>query len=121
MNYMFSILSFGALACLTLNVASADVPDLKSSVSGKFVEDVSRDVAQWHNVAQPKCKFEKLVGADIVQKTEKGTTEHWTIQACEQQQFTYRVFVIHNDNGTITDVVGNVDKPALTPAEPEKK
>jgi hypothetical protein len=121
MKHATSMLSIAVLLCATQGYAMAGTPELHTSVSGKFVEEVTADVAQWHNVAQPKCKFEKVVGAEIAKKDEKGSTEHWTIQACEHREFTYRVFVIHNDNGTITDAVGDIDKPALTPAEPEKK
>lgn len=120
MKLVISILSFVVLLCAMQGYAMA-ATELHTSVSGKFVEEVTADVAQWHNVAQPRCKFEKIVGAEIFKKDEKGTTEHWTVQACDHKQFTYRVFVIDNANGTITDAVGDIDKPALTPAEPEKK
>jgi len=81
---------------------------LHTTVSGRNVEDVSRDVQGWHDMQHSKCKFLRVISADVVTATPGAVTEHWIIEACNQQQFTYRVYIVRG-NGSITDAVSNAD------------
>ena len=81
--------------------------DLHTSVSGNNIADVTRDVAEWHDAKHSECKFARVISAEVVKREDKSATEHWTIQACNEQQFTYQVYVIFGD-GAITDMVSDV-------------
>lgn len=74
------------------------------------VADVTRDIVEWHAMRHPDCKFEKVVGAQIIKREKDGVTEHWTIQACDGKKFIYSVGVLPAEGG-VTDFVGDVETP----------
>jgi hypothetical protein len=112
---VFGLVTFAAQAQML--GMSAPVSALHTTVSGRNVEDVSRDVQGWHDMQHPSCKFVRVVSAEVAARSPKDVTEHWTIQACKEQQFTYRVYIIPS-NGTITDSVSNVDGSPFTREKP---
>jgi hypothetical protein len=81
---------------------------LGTSVTGRNVNDISRDVQGWHNMQHADCAFNRVLGANIVKKESGSVVEHWTIEACNNQQFTYRVFIMFHQGG-ISDSVSNID------------
>lgn len=99
-------------AGITLNPAP-----LHTTVSGRNVADISRDVQGWHDEQHADCKFVKVVAAEVITQEPTSIVEHWTIEACKNQQFTYRVFIIPG-TGALTDMVSNVDGSPATPAKP---
>jgi len=107
--------SFALLASLFIAFCSAPVPvsadALTTSVKGRNIQDISRDVQQWHDAQHADCKFSAVTQATVVEKNGDSTTEHWTIKACNDQEFTYKVFIMSRQGG-ITDMVSNVDGSA---------
>ena len=95
-------------ACFSSGFSDALAADLHTSARGRNVDDLTRDVAQWHDSKHPDCKFAKVVGAEIVKQESDSITEHWTIQACEGKQFTYRVYILRG-SGAMTDMVSDVE------------
>jgi hypothetical protein len=90
---------------------------LHTSVSGRNVADITRDVQGWHDMQHANCKFARVLGAEIVSQDEKSITEHWTIEACKQQAFTYKVYIIRSSQA-LRDMVSNVDGSAVEPTKP---
>jgi len=91
---------------------------LDTVVSGRHVQDVSRDVQQWHDMQYPKCAYEKVLGTKIVKSESNSSTEHWTIGACEGKSFTYKVLIMQFSNGGIGDSVFNVDDSPMKTNNP---
>jgi hypothetical protein len=81
---------------------------MDTSVSVHQTGNIIRDIVQGHAMKHPDCPFQKVSGAKIVKRDKDSVTEHWTIQACDGKQFTYRVFIIPHEGG-ITDSVGEVE------------
>jgi hypothetical protein len=111
---MLGVITFAAQAQM-LGIA-APVSALHTTVSGRNVGDISKDVQGWHDMQHPNCKFVRVLSAEEAEKSPDGVSEHWTIEACERQQFTYRVYIIKS-NGAITDSVSNVDGSPLVHAK----
>lgn len=78
-----------------------------TAVPNAQIPNVLRDVAQWHDVQHPDCKYKQPVGS-VRAEGEEGDEEHWTIVGCDGRQFTYRVSVISQHRGGVTVLVGNV-------------
>ena len=53
-----------------------------------------RDVAGWHNAQPPDCPFVRPVVAEIIRDEGDAVVEHWTIEACQSRNFTYRVYLL---------------------------
>ena len=81
----------------------------ETAVPNAQIRAVLRDVTQWHDMQHPDCVYSKSLGSVTVEKSDKGTVEHWSIEACSGKKFTYRVSVFPSPNGGVTDMVSNVD------------
>lgn len=97
--------------------ASAAPEALHTTVSGHNVEDITRDVQGWHDMQHADCQFVRVLGAEVVSQDTKSVTEHWTIEACKRQTFTYKVFIIPG-TGAITDAVSNLDGSPIGSGKP---
>ncbi len=93
--------------------SSSPSASLHTSVPESGIDAITRDVQQWHEFQHPNCKFAAVTAADVVSQTEKTTVEHWTITACQQQEFTYKVLILRNTHGAWSDAVSNVDESPL--------
>ncbi|HEV2701840.1 MAG TPA: hypothetical protein VGV09_09435 [Steroidobacteraceae bacterium] len=87
---------------------SAASVSISTSVRGRNVDDIARDVREWHDVAHKDCQATRVVTAQIISQQGQWTVEHWTVEACGAQRFTYRVMIQRTATG-IADAVGNVD------------
>ncbi|KGQ19262.1 hypothetical protein LF41_2908 [Lysobacter dokdonensis DS-58] len=74
---------------------------------------VTRDVAGWHNRQHDDCRFKKLLGTSVLETGDGDSTEKWTIEACDGRQFSYQVFVIPAPDGSIADMVSNLDEAPI--------
>jgi hypothetical protein len=93
----------------------ASTPEsLHTTVSGRNIADITRDVQGWHDMQYADCKFVKVLGAEVVSQDEKSITEHWTIEACKQQSFTYNVLIVRNPHA-LSDAVSNLDGSSAKP------
>jgi hypothetical protein len=90
---------------------------LHTTVAGRNVADITRDVQGWHDMQHADCKFVRVLGAEVILQDERSVTEHWTIEACKQQAFTYKVFIVRNPDA-LSDAVSNVDGSPLQPSKP---
>ena len=94
-----------------------------TAVPNSQISAVTRDVAQWHDMQNPHCRFVRAVGSRLVEKTFEHSVEHWTIAGCSGQQFTYVVTVLDSSGGGVTNMVSNVDGSPIgadnEPAEPD--
>jgi hypothetical protein len=89
---------------------SALPPALQTIVAGGNVADVSSDIQSWHDTQHPDCKFVKVLSASVIEQEQRFVTEHWTIEACKQQSFTYKVWLMP-DPKVLVDAVLNLDTP----------
>jgi hypothetical protein len=90
---------------------------LNTTVSSRNINDISRDVQQWHDIKNPSCKYVRVIGAEIIKNEQKNTVEHWTIEGCQKKQFTYRVLILSYQGG-ISDMVSNVEETSVAPQNP---
>lgn len=88
---------------------------LNTSVTGRHISDISRDVQQWHDMQNPSCLFNRVINAQVVKDEKESTVEHWTIEACKGESFTYRVLIMPYPNGGIGDMVSNLDGGPVAP------
>lgn len=110
MRYPF--LTLIALAgCAATPPQPAAAPSLSTTVRGRNVGDISRDVQQWHDAKHQDCKSTRVVGAQIVSQEGNRAVEHWTVEACAAKRFTYEVLIERGATG-ISDAVA--DLGALT-------
>jgi hypothetical protein len=66
----------------------------------------------------PGCPFNRVTNAQIVESGSESTLEHWTIEACKDKSFTYRVLIMPHPSGGIGDMVSNLkDAPVAPKAE----
>ena len=91
----------------TLSASSQEFRD--TAVPNSQIAAVVRDVAQWHDMQHPDCLFSKPVGSKLIERTQDGSVEHWTITACSGRNFTYEVTVLDSQGGSVTNMVSNVD------------
>ena len=110
----FAVLVLAVLAGCTAAPPTPPIPPtppaaegLVTTVHGRNVEDISRDVREWHDLAHADCKFIRVVGAQIISQQGNQATEHWTVEACGAKRFTYEVMIERGAHG-ISDAVGNV-------------
>jgi hypothetical protein len=68
-------------------------------------------------VQHPDCAFTRVRSAEIVSRDAKSITEAWTIEACKQQTFTYKVLIL-SDTETLTDAISNLDGAPINVTEP---
>ena len=80
-----------------------------TAVPNAQIHAVIRDVAEWHDMRHPDCRFTKATGSTTVEKESDGTVEHWTIEACSSKSYTYEVAVFPEPDGGITDMVGDIE------------
>lgn len=85
---------------------------LVTTVRGRNIDDITRDVQEWHDVKHQDCKFMRVVGAQIISQEGNRAVEHWTVEACAAKRFTYEVMIERGAHG-ISDAVADVG--ALTP------
>ena len=89
-----------------------DALTLHTTARGRNIADVSRDVQEWHDAGHGKCRFNRVVSAEMIKQDGAEVVENWTIEACNQQQFTYQVLIMRR-NGSFADLVSNVDGSPL--------
>lgn len=80
---------------------------LGTSACGAQAANVARDVARWHNARQASCPYVRPVSAQIMRDEGDAVVEHWTIEACERTQFTYRAYLLPMGGG-LTVMVSDV-------------
>jgi len=80
-----------------------------TAVPNAQIGAVLRDVAQWHDMQHPDCRYQKPVGSVAIESTGDNTVEHWSIEACSGKTFTYRVAVFPSPGGGVSDSVSNID------------
>ncbi|MDB6163901.1 MAG: hypothetical protein JWL98_1333 [Xanthomonadaceae bacterium] len=81
----------------------------RSAVPNNQVAGVVKDVSAWHDRQNPGCRFSKAVGSEVIEKTQEYSEEKWTIKACSEKTFSYRVTVMSTGGGGISDMVSNLD------------
>ena len=74
------------------------------------IANVTRDVAGWHDGKHKDCKFKKVLAATVLEHDDNTSTEQWTIEACDGQQFAYEVFVMPQPGGGMTDMVSDLEE-----------
>jgi hypothetical protein len=92
------------------NAANTHVP--KSQIAA-----VSRDVAGWHDRQHPECRFTKVLGSSVIEVEDGDATEKWTIEGCDGRQFSYQVFVMPGADGSVVDMVSNLDETPMAGEE----
>jgi len=117
MKYKIVILALVVVGCTQQTVRPTQSLGIHTSVSGRNVNDIARDVQEWHDVQNPKCTYKKVVAAEVVKRESGSVIEHWTIEACNHKLFTYEVSIIPGRGG-ITDAVSNVDESPAKYNEP---
>jgi hypothetical protein len=80
-----------------------------SAVPKPQIAGVVDDIAKWHDRQNPGCRFTKAVGSQVIEKTKEYSEEKWTIKACSDKSFSYRVTVMTTDGGGVSDMVSNLD------------
>jgi len=80
-----------------------------TAVPNAQIDAVLRDVAQWHDMQHPDCRYQKPVGSVAIESKGDNTVEHWSIEACSGKTFTYRVAVFPSPGGGVSDSVSNID------------
>ena len=88
-----------------------------TAVPNSQIKAIVRDVAEWHDMQHPGCTFVRATGSKLVEKNADSTVEHWSIEACSGKVFTYRVMVMPQSDGGVSDSVSNVDGSSV--GEPE--
>lgn len=110
---MLSLLIRVALAAsISVLAGCASTPSkpcgpLGTSACGGQASNVARDVAGWHNAQQPNCRHVRPLAARIVRDEGDAVVEHWTIEACDGKQFTYRAYLLPS-SGALTVMVSDV-------------
>ena len=112
------LIRLSCAACIVILTGCASSPakpcgPLGTSACGAQAANVARDVAGWHNAHQPKCPFVRPLSAEIVRDEGNAVVEHWTIEACDAKQFTYRAYLL--PGAGLTVMVSDVrpdDRPA---------
>jgi hypothetical protein len=102
------------LACVVVSIAlagcasapAASYGSLGTSARASQVANVARDVAGWHNSQQPDCPYVRPVSVEIIRDEGDAVVEHWTVEACESRQFTYRAYLLPGNGLTV--MVSNV-------------
>jgi hypothetical protein len=94
--------------------------DFQTSVPVGQVENIRRDIVQWHAEQHPDCPFRQVIAAREVDKGKDSTTENWTIEACDAKRFTYRVLLMPQEGG-MSDAVSNAEAPAAQPGEAQDR
>ena len=89
----------------------------ETAVPDALIAAVVRDVAQWHDMQYPECPFKRATGSLVVSSSTGNSTEHWTIAACSDRTFTYKVTVFATRGGGVSNMVSNVDGSALATGE----
>jgi len=102
--------------CAAQKIGASQESTLHTSVSGRNIVDISRDVQEWHDLKLPTCKYVRVIGAEIINSEQKSTLEYWTIEGCEKKQFTYRVLILPYTGG-ISDMVSDVDEASISPRD----
>ena len=77
-----------------------------TSACGGQAANVARDVARWHNTYHQACPFVRPVSVEIVRDEGDAVVEHWTIEACQGKQFTYRAYLLPSA-GSLTVMVSD--------------
>jgi len=99
-----------AIPMLVLLAGIAHAADFRETAVPKAqIPAVIRDVAEWHDLQHPDCPFKKATGSKTVEKRAGGTIEHWSVDACSGKDFVYQVDVFPRGDGSVTDMVSNVD------------
>src|SRR5690606_10106820 len=102
------------LACMVLAVALAGCASAPATSYGSLgttarasqVANVARDVAGWHNAQQPNCPYVRPLSVKVIRDEGDAVVEHWTVEACEGKQFTYRAYLLPGNGLTV--MVSNV-------------
>jgi hypothetical protein len=109
---MSRVFVLALVAATAVNAGCATSPAapcnaLGTSVCGGHVENVARDVAGWHNRQNPACPYVRPLRARIIRDEGDAVVEHWTIQACEAREFTYRAYLLPSA-GSLSVMVSDV-------------
>jgi hypothetical protein len=106
-------ISIALVGCASQVQLAPSVSALDTTAPGRTVADISRDLQEWHDARHPTCTFIRTVSAQVVTRGTNQALEYWTVEACDQQRFTYQVLVIH-ESGAIDDVVSDLDGSSPT-------
>ncbi len=99
-----------AASCLLAGCATSQTAathGIGTSARGQHVSNVARDIAGWHNAHHPDCQFVRPVRAQIIRDEGDAVVEHWTIEACDSKEFTYRAYLLPS-RGALTVMVSDV-------------
>jgi len=105
---LFPVLAVVALVgCATAPPKPPAATTLGTTVRGRNIDDITRDVQEWHDVKHQDCKFMRVVGAQVISQEGNRAVEHWTVEACAAKRFTYEVMIERGAHG-ISDAVADV-------------
>lgn len=111
-----TVLATSLLLSLPACAQQTATNDLGTSVSGRHIADVTRDVKGWHDSQNPDCPFSRAVKVKVLERDGDGVTERWTIEGCNGRSFDYEAYIM-SMNGGITVMVSDPDV-SPTPAGP---
>lgn len=106
------VFAFLLASCAESQVGNGHIKVIDTTVPPTQMDNVARDVQQWHNTQYPRCKFDSVVGTKILTQEKDTANEQWTIKACNEKVFSYAVVVVRL-SGSILDTVGNADGKPL--------
>ena len=92
--------------------------NLQTTAPSNQITNLARDIQEWHNLQHPDCPYVKVISAQVIERKPKMALEHWTIEACKKQQFTYSLEIFPQPGGGIGDSVFNVDISPVKSSKP---
>lgn len=87
-----------ALPAVLILAACQGPSAIESSAHGRLFEIVEADVMTLHHKNHRECSEVRLVGAQVVGKTQTATLELWTLEGCGRT-FTYDVTLTSSYGG----------------------
>jgi len=81
----------------------------ETAVPNKQIPAVVKDVAGWHDAQNHDCPFKKALGSTVIERHGGDSIERWVIEGCQGRAFAYKVTVLRQDQGGVTDFVSNMD------------
>ena len=97
--------AFAAVALLiACQTPSTDA--MQTSARGRFVDDISRDLVEFHGMKHPECRNAHVVSSRVVSREKDGfIKEIWTMEGCGHA-FSYWVTIMPPSGGGNMDMVG---------------
>lgn len=74
---------------------------LGTTARGGQAANVAGDIAAWHNNHHPDCRYVRPLGVEVLRDEGDSALEHWTIEACDGQEFTYRAYLLPGNGLTV--------------------